>query len=157
MKTWEAILILATTTLLGSEFRTYVVAQQPQPIPHADESPASKIPQPNPIFPKPPPQPDPGFPGPNSPRPNPAFPREGVSPQTDRSAPGVEEKMVVTPDDIRGAQQAFREKGLKPGDDGKLDKQTQDALAKFQRQNNLPATGVLDDKTAAMLGVDSKR
>jgi len=110
-------------------------------------------PQTKPIFPRPP-QPNPGLPGPNNPQRNPAFPQENPSPRADGSASDLEEKMIVTPDDIRSAQQALRAKGLQPGDDGRLDEQTQEALAKFQKQNNLPATGVLDEKTAAKLGVD---
>lgn len=63
--------------------------------------------------------------------------------------------MVISPTDIRRAQEALRAKGLNPGDDGKLDEETQEALAKFQKQNSLPATGVLDDKTLEKLGIDS--
>ena len=148
----EGIVILAVMTLLGMEFRSNVVAQEPGPAPRGDDSPASKMPQPNPIFPRLP-QTDPGLPGPNNPQRNPAFPQENPPPRAGRSAADLEEKMVVTPNDIRTAQQALRAKGLQPGDDGKLDEQTQEALAKFQKQNNLPATGVLDDKTAARLGV----
>lgn len=155
MNTREGVVILAVMTLLGVEFRSNVVAQEPRPAPRGDDSPASKIPQPNPIFPRPP-QSDP-LPGPNNPQRNPAFPQENPSPRAGRLGSDVEEKMVVTPSDIKTAQEALRAKGLQPGSDGKLDEQTQDALAKFQKQNNLPPTGVLDDKTAAKLGVDSKR
>ena len=153
MNTREGALILAVMTLLGMEFRSNVVAQEPGPAPRGDDSPASKMPQPNPIFPRPP-QPDPGLSGPNIPQRNPAFPQENPSPRAGRSASDLEEKMVVTPNDIRTAQRALRAKGFQPGDDGELDEQTQEALAKFQKQNNLPATGVLDEKTAARLGVD---
>jgi peptidoglycan hydrolase-like protein with peptidoglycan-binding domain len=69
-------------------------------------------------------------------------------PRTSRPAEVIEEKMIISPTDIRRAQEALRAKGLKPGDDGRLDEETQEALAKFQKQNSLPATGVLDDKTA---------
>jgi len=78
-------------------------------------------------------------------------------PRTSRPAEIIEEKMVVNPTHVRRAQDALRARGLNPGDDGKLDQNTQEALAKFQKQNNLPATGVLDDKTAAKLGVDVHR
>jgi putative peptidoglycan binding protein len=156
MNAREGIVLMAVMTLLGAEFRSNVVAQEPRPAPRGDNSPASKIPQPNPIFPRPP-QSDPGLPNPNGPQRNPAFPQENPSPRAGRSASEMEEKMVVTPNDIRTAQEALRAKGLQPGNDGKLDEQTQEALAKFQKQNNLPPTGVLDEKTAAKLGVDSKR
>ena len=61
--------------------------------------------------------------------------------------------MKVTSDDIQKAQDALRAKGLNPGTDGKMDAKTQQALRDFQKSNNLPATGVLDDRTAEKLGV----
>jgi peptidoglycan hydrolase-like protein with peptidoglycan-binding domain len=61
--------------------------------------------------------------------------------------------MAVTSEDIKKAQDALKAKGLNPGTGGKLDPQTQQALREFQKANNLPATGVLDEKTAAKLGV----
>ena len=148
MKTREGILILAVTTLLGLEFRTDLMAQVGN-----EQTPASKVPQPNPIFPRPP-QPDPGIPGPNTPRLNPGLPQEIPLPRTSRPAEIIEEKMVISPTDIKRAQEALRAKGLNPGDDGKLDEETQEALAKFQKQNSLPATGLLDDKTLEKLSVD---
>jgi Putative peptidoglycan binding domain. len=88
------------------------------------------------------------------PRNDPSFPQESPLPQTGRPTAGLEEEnMVVGPGDISSAQEALRAKGLKPGSDGKLDQQTQEALVTFQKQNNLPATGVLDEKTAAKLGI----
>jgi carboxyl-terminal processing protease len=62
--------------------------------------------------------------------------------------------MVVTSDHIKKAQDALKAKGLNPGTGGKLDPQTQQALSEFQKANDLPATGVLDEKTAAKLGVN---
>ena len=147
MKTREGFLILAVTTLLGLEFRTDLMAQQEQPGSPTDQTPSSMIPQPNPIFPRSP-QPDPGIP-----RPSPGFPQMPL-PRTSRPAEIIEEKMVIIPTDIRRAQEALRAKGLNPGDSGKLDQETQEALANFQKQNSLPATGMLDDKTATKLGVD---
>ena len=155
MKTREGMLILAiTTALLGLELRTELMAQEEQPGFYNEQRPTSKVPQPNPIFPRPL-QPDPGIPGPNTPRLNPGFPQEIPLPRTSRPAEIIEEKMVISPTDIRRAQEALRAKGLNPGDDGKLDEETQEALAKFQKQNSLPATGVLDDKTSEKLGIDS--
>jgi peptidoglycan hydrolase-like protein with peptidoglycan-binding domain len=61
--------------------------------------------------------------------------------------------MVVTSEHIKKAQDALKAKGLNPGTGGKLDPRTQQALREFQKANNLPATGVLDEKTAAKLGV----
>jgi len=155
MKTREGMLILAiTTALFGLELRTDLMAQEEQPGFRNEQKPTSKVPQPNPIFPRPP-QPDTGIPGPNTPRLNPGLPQEMPLPRTSRPAEVIEEKMVISPTDIRRAQEALRAKGLNPGDDGKLDEETQEALAKFQKQNSLPATGVLDDKTLEKLGIDS--
>ena len=61
--------------------------------------------------------------------------------------------MAVTSDDIRKAQTALKARGLNPGDEGRMDAKTQQALREFQKSNNLPMTGVLDDKTAEKLGV----
>jgi peptidoglycan hydrolase-like protein with peptidoglycan-binding domain len=72
-------------------------------------------------------------------------------------APNMEpQRMVVTPNHISQAQQALSAKGFEPGVPGQLDGQTQESLADFQKKNNLPATGVLDEKTAAKLGVNLK-
>lgn len=54
----------------------------------------------------------------------------------------------------REVQQALEEKGFEAGNDGMMDSKTQEAIAKFQRENNLPATGTVDEKTAEKLGVE---
>lgn len=64
------------------------------------------------------------------------------------------DKMVVSTEHIKKAQEALKAKGLNPGTDGKLDDKTQQALRDFQKVNNLPATGVLDAQTAAKLGIN---
>jgi peptidoglycan hydrolase-like protein with peptidoglycan-binding domain len=66
---------------------------------------------------------------------------------------GTEPDMVISSTDIKRAQEALKAKGHNPGMDGKMDAQTQQALRDFQKANDLPATGVLDDKTASKLGV----
>jgi len=82
------------------------------------------------------------------PLPPPGYPeRPGVPPEVDM------ENMVISPDDIRRAQEALKAKGFDPGVSGRMDSKTQDALRDFQKQNDLPATGVLDPKTAAKLGI----
>jgi len=65
-----------------------------------------------------------------------------------------DEKMTVSSDDVRKAQSALKANGLNPGEDGRMDAKTQQALRDFQKANNLPATGVLDDKTADKLGIN---
>jgi peptidoglycan hydrolase-like protein with peptidoglycan-binding domain len=62
--------------------------------------------------------------------------------------------MAVTSEHIKKAQDALQTKGHNPGSDGRMDAKTQQALREFQKNNDLPATGVLDEKTAAKLGVD---
>jgi hypothetical protein len=46
-------------------------------------------------------------------------------------------------------EQALQDKGFEPGSvDGVIDTQTQSAISQFQRDNNLPATGTVDEQTA---------
>ena len=146
----QVIFILMVITLLILGVRAGVCAQSKPP-----DGTNPNLPQPGRIVPEPPLGLD--IPGPTTPRPNPGLPEEIPLPRTSRPAEIIEEKMVVKPNHIRLAQEALRARGLNPGNDGKLDESTQEALAKFQKQNNLPATGVLDDKTAAKLGVDLHR
>ncbi len=68
--------------------------------------------------------------------------------------PRDRDSMVVSTDDIKKAQDALKMKRLNPGTDGQMDAKTQQALRDFQKANDLPATGTLDEKTAAKLGVD---
>jgi hypothetical protein len=94
----------------------------------------------------------PGQPAPGVPPTGPMPGQRGTIPE--KMGPDAGDKgMAVTSDHIRKAQDALKAKGLNPGTGGKLDPQTQQALRDFQNANNLPATGVLDEKTAAKLGV----
>jgi carboxyl-terminal processing protease len=69
-----------------------------------------------------------------------------------------EPQMVVTPDHIRRAQEALKARGYDPGAvSGNLHAGTQEALRKFQKANNLPVTGVLDQKTGEKLGIDIQK
>jgi peptidoglycan hydrolase-like protein with peptidoglycan-binding domain len=62
--------------------------------------------------------------------------------------------MVISSEDIKKAQEALKAKGMDPGPaTGRMDAKTQEALSEFQKANNLPATGVLDERTAEKLGV----
>ena len=55
----------------------------------------------------------------------------------------------------KAIEQALQDKGFEPGSvDGVIDSQTQSAISKFQRDNNLPATGTVDEQTAKQLGVE---
>jgi hypothetical protein len=52
-------------------------------------------------------------------------------------------------------EQALQDKGFEPGSvDGVIDSQTQSAISQFQRDNNLAATGTVDEQTAKQLGVE---
>ena len=95
--------------------------------------------------------PMPGQPSPGLPQPSPMPGQPGTIPE--RVQRPSDEKMAVTSDDVRKAQTALKAKGLNPGEDGRMDAKTQQALREFQKSNNLPMTGVLDDKTAEKLGV----
>lgn len=66
---------------------------------------------------------------------------------------GTEQNMVISSAEIKKAQEALKAKGHNPSLEGKMDAQTQQALRDFQKANDLPATGVLDEKTASKLGV----
>jgi peptidoglycan hydrolase-like protein with peptidoglycan-binding domain len=60
----------------------------------------------------------------------------------------------MSAENIKKIEQALQAKGHNPGPvDGVMDERTQQALRNFQKANNLPATGVLDQQTAAKLGV----
>lgn len=106
--------------------------------------PAPGLPQPNPM---------PGQPGLPQTSPSPMPGQPGTIPERVQRPNLSDEKMTVTSDDVRKAQDALKAKGLNPGDDGRMDAKTQQALRDFQKTNNLPVTGVLDDKTAAKLGI----
>jgi peptidoglycan hydrolase-like protein with peptidoglycan-binding domain len=55
---------------------------------------------------------------------------------------------------VRDAQGALSQHGFDPGPaDGMMGARTREALMDFQRQNNLPATGRLDSRTAQALNV----
>jgi hypothetical protein len=67
-------------------------------------------------------------------------------------------QMVVSPENVRRAQEALKIKGYNPGAaSGNLHPGTQEALRSFQKDNDLPVTGVLDQSTAAKLGIDMGR
>jgi len=111
------------------------------------------VPQPGPSLPRETQPTIPGQPAPGIPQPDRMPGQLGTIPeQVERPSTG-DQNMKVTSDDIQKAQDALRAKGLNPGTDGKMDAKTQQALRDFQKSNNLPATGVLDDRTAEKLGV----
>jgi peptidoglycan hydrolase-like protein with peptidoglycan-binding domain len=55
---------------------------------------------------------------------------------------------------VRSAQQALQSKGMDPGPaDGIIGPRTQSALRAYQKEQNLPQTGRLDDQTRQRLGI----
>ena len=116
--------------------------------PSAPGNPGQTVPQPGPRT-----QPTiPGQPAPGLPQTDPLPGQPGTIPERVEQ-PRSGDNMVVTADHIKKAQEALKAKGLNPGTDGKMDEKTQQALRDFQKVNNLPATGVLDAKTSAKLGI----
>ena len=60
--------------------------------------------------------------------------------------------------DMRAAQDALKIQGFDPGPiDGRMGPRTRAALNDYQRKNDLPVTGMLDDATMAKLNVRSSR
>ena len=60
--------------------------------------------------------------------------------------------------DTRAAQDALRTQGFDPGpSDGRMGPRTSAAISDYQRKNDLPVTGMLDDATMAKLEVRSTR
>jgi peptidoglycan hydrolase-like protein with peptidoglycan-binding domain len=58
-------------------------------------------------------------------------------------------------EDVKQVQEALKNKGHDPGPvDGIMGPNTRQALREFQKENNLQATGRVDDKTASALGVE---
>jgi peptidoglycan hydrolase-like protein with peptidoglycan-binding domain len=60
--------------------------------------------------------------------------------------------------DTRAAQEALKTQGFDPGPiDGRMGPRTSAAISDYQRKNDLPVTGMLDDATMAKLEVRSTR
>ncbi len=125
-------------------------------LPPTEPQPGRRLPQPDPGLPREVEPPIPGQPLPGLPQREPIPGRPGTIPERTQVPNIAPEDMVITPSHVKKAQDALKANGLNPGTDGKMDPVTQQALQEFQKKNNLPATGVLDEKTAAKLGVNLK-
>jgi peptidoglycan hydrolase-like protein with peptidoglycan-binding domain len=61
---------------------------------------------------------------------------------------------MASADTVRSAQQALKDHGFDPGEiDGKMGPRTEAALKQFQGSKGMQASGQLDSKTLAALGV----
>src|SRR5215208_6180102 len=86
--------------------------------------------------------------------------QQGTIPEVIERPDGVnpQPQMVVSPNEIRRAQEALKARGYDPGAvSGNMHAGTQEALRQFQKVNNLPVTGVLDQKTGEKLGIDIRK
>jgi peptidoglycan hydrolase-like protein with peptidoglycan-binding domain len=64
----------------------------------------------------------------------------------------------VAMSDTRAAQEALKTQGFDPGPiDGRMGPRTKAAVSDYQRKNDLPLTGMLDDATMSKLNVRSSR
>ena len=62
----------------------------------------------------------------------------------------------LSKDKVKAIQEALKNKGFDPGGaDGVIGQKTNQAIREFQKSNNLPVTGRIDEKTASALGVDA--
>ena len=133
---------------VGFGVQSIFAQSTPSGAPSAPGTPGQTLPQPGPRT-----QPTiPGQPAPGLPQTDPMPGQPGTIPERAQQ-PRASDNMVVSEEHIKKAQDALKAKGLNPGSDGKMDAKTQQALRDFQKVNNLPATGVLDAKTAEKLGI----
>jgi len=145
-----------TATLLSASMGLGAQSMFAQSSPGGTSMPGGPT-QPGPAVPQPGPRTQPTIPGqpaPGLPQTDPIPGQPGTIPERmEHPGAGMERDMVVSSADLKKAQEALKAKGHNPGTDGELDVQTQQALRDFQKANDLPATGVLDEKTARKLGI----
>jgi peptidoglycan hydrolase-like protein with peptidoglycan-binding domain len=73
-----------------------------------------------------------------------------------QDVPGINQKGTpeLSKNDMRAVEEALQTKGYKPGKiDGVADDEARAAIRAFQKDNGLPVTGMVDQKTADRLGV----
>lgn len=74
-----------------------------------------------------------------------------------RQQPQQAQQQGISPNVVRNLQQELSDRGYQVGPvDGVWGSQTQQALANFQRDRNLQATGQIDRQTLAALGLDAQ-
>jgi peptidoglycan hydrolase-like protein with peptidoglycan-binding domain len=85
--------------------------------------------------------------------------QQGTIPERVEGPRGSQERgsLTASADDVKKAKEALKAQGHNPGTiDGNMDDRTQQALRDFQQANKLPVTGMLDQQTAAKLGLTLK-
>jgi peptidoglycan hydrolase-like protein with peptidoglycan-binding domain len=71
-----------------------------------------------------------------------------------QQAQGGQQAQAQSPELVKQAQQALKEKGINAGPvDGQWGPQTAQGVKQFQQQNQIQATGQLDQPTLASLGI----
>ena len=73
-----------------------------------------------------------------------------------QDVPGINQKGTpeLSKNDMRAVEEALQTKGYKPGKiDGIANDETRAAIRAFQKDNGLPMSGMVDQKTADRLGV----
>jgi peptidoglycan hydrolase-like protein with peptidoglycan-binding domain len=79
---------------------------------------------------------------------------QSQSSQQRPGSPGNQQAQAQSPELVKQAQQALKDKGLNAGPvDGQWGPQTQQAVKAYQQQNQIQATGELDRQTLASLGI----
>lgn len=85
--------------------------------------------------------------------------RQLTRPGDNENIPGMHSggTQELSKDDMHVVQQSLKSEGYDPGrEDGVADDNTRKAIRDFQRDKELPMTGVIDQRTAANLGVSWK-
>jgi peptidoglycan hydrolase-like protein with peptidoglycan-binding domain len=81
----------------------------------------------------------------------------GGAAQYDSRDSGSAFGVSMTTEEIRRIQVILRERGYSLEVDGIMGPQTREAIIAFQRREGIEATGQIDQRTSAALGVDSKQ
>jgi hypothetical protein len=77
-------------------------------------------------------------------------------PGRDQNVPGVNQRGTpeLSKNDMRAVEEALQAKGYKPGKiDGVADDDARKAIRDFQKDNGIPITGTVDQRTADKLGI----
>jgi peptidoglycan hydrolase-like protein with peptidoglycan-binding domain len=85
--------------------------------------------------------------------------RQLTRPGENEGIPGMHQggTQELSKDDMSAVQQALKARGYDPGrSDGVADDNTREAIRDFQKDTELPMTGMVDERTAQNLGLSSQ-